>query len=104
MIAAFLLPICFIVGIILIVLVVKNVHSENFSQVVKIVYMYAVIGVTLLLSIVGGILTWNNIVDLALPASSESQIYSLRALFPSLAALGIGLSVFIYHSKKVRKN
>ena len=98
---ALLFPLAFIVGIVLLVLIVRNFKSETFPQIIRLIYMYLVMGVTLFLCIIGAILTWNSIVDLMLGTGIHS---ALLELCPSLAMIGVGLPTFIYHNKKVRKD
>ena len=111
----FLLPVAVIVVIVTLVSRRKNGKGESFSRTSRLVYMYAVIIVSLFLTIGGAIFAWNNAVNLALPeapntmainqelARQNQRNSAARGLSSSLAAVVVGATVFIYHSRKVKK-
>jgi hypothetical protein len=111
----------FVLLVVVLVLIVASIskrHSgkgENFSANIRLIYMFAVTIVSLFLSIGGAIFAWNNAVNLILP---ETAIYQsanpelekqnqrnrgMRGLYTSLAAVAVGVPVFVYHSRKVKK-
>jgi len=110
-----LFPVALIVLIVTLVSRRKSGKSESFSRTAKLVYMYAVIIVSLFLTVGGAIIAWNNAVNLALPETPNTMTTNqeltrqnqrnsaARGLCGSLAAVVVGASVFVYHSRKVKK-
>jgi heme/copper-type cytochrome/quinol oxidase subunit 2 len=105
------------VVLVLVVVSISKRHSdknENFSGNIRLIYMFAVTIISLFLSIGGAIFAWNNAVKLILPEPSIHQTLNqelerhnqrnraMRGLFTSLAAVAVGVPVFVYHGRKVK--
>ena len=96
-----LIPIGIICLIIALVARKKSGNDENFPRIIRAIYMYKVMVVSLVMTITGFILTWNNAVNLIFSGAYDS---AMRGLITSIVTIVIGIAMFLYHGKKIKKS
>ena len=103
-------------GIIVIIVMVarnKSGSGEKFPSIIKLIYMYAVMIISLIIMIAGFAFTWSSTVNLILPEEQPAWVREddwaqnernrgTRNLSTAIATVVIGGVVFVYHGKKVK--
>jgi len=90
----------------------KHGESGEFPQRIRTIYMYMVMVVSLIITIIGFVFAWNNTVNLIIPRdagatnvqrATAQRNQAVSGLATSIATIVVGGAVFVYHGKKVKE-